>query len=177
MSPYTLPLVEHSEKKSYAVIFILGFFLLQEALWQSFCGGSESETTPLSGRRGNRRSVKWKFHKYTTAWHPWWIQGRGGGCTPPFSAAPVNGAVAPIKSSTDGGRLPPVLMHQSHSDNEKNVHILGSFPSDPHRSYALWTPNWTSPKIYSVMSTTGLQCNVSFVVWEEGLFKRKDKAA
>jgi hypothetical protein len=30
----------------------------------------------------------------------------GGGRHPTFSAAPVNGAAAPLKSSTDGGRLP-----------------------------------------------------------------------
>ena len=47
----TLPLVEPSDRKSYAVVSIFGIVLLQ---W----GSLTNFFTPLSGRRGNRRSDK-----------------------------------------------------------------------------------------------------------------------
>ena len=83
--------------------------------------------------------------------------GGGEGLQPPFSAAPVNGMAAQ--------RPPPVLMPKSLSEKEKNVQLLGALPPDPHRGSA------PGPRIklhqvglLGYVSTTGLQCGVSFSI-------------
>ena len=63
----------------------------------------------------------------------------GRGCSPLFRPPPVaplkwggRGAAAlPLKSSTDGGRLPPFLMQQSPSENEKTFSFWGLRPQTP----------------------------------------------
>ena len=67
----------------------------------------------------------------------------------------------------------PILIQQSPSENEKNVQLLGAKPPDPTGVLPLDHELNLTKSVCSVMSTTDLQCSVSFSIIGRRLVEKK----
>jgi len=128
-----------------------------------------------------RKSCKTVFRLRRHA--QWRIQGAGGGCSSPFSAAPLSPPVNGAAAAPPPLNL-PLMMAASPRFNatitfwkwKKNLKLLGAKPPDPTGTLPLdpelnftnfidYVYHWSNNVVYHL------------VLWEEGLFKRKHKAA